>query len=235
MEGKYYFIIMTMLLMNVFVFSLSNLASSLNLQISNSLERVFHITDVGLVALLASAPMTFLATVLSEIVQLGLCLYFLNIACDQSFNCFDLFHGFRENFGKCFGLGSLMSLISWLCEAPLYGFLYCYEKNLPMDRTVLLALIVAQILLMLLSIPIRLSLSQCYFLLLDHPELSVTDVIKKSIRFMKGNKRRLFLIRMSFLPLFLLTIPTFGIGMLWLNPYITMTDTLFFLDLMENT
>ncbi len=50
---------------------------------------------------------------------------------------------------------------------------------------------------------------------------------------MKGHKRRLFRLELSFLPLMLLCVLSFGIGFLWLNPYMQMTYTCFFLDLMN--
>ena len=50
---------------------------------------------------------------------------------------------------------------------------------------------------------------------------------------MKGNRKRLFLLELSFLPLMLLCILSFGIGFLWLEPYMQMTYTHFFLDLMN--
>lgn len=42
------------------------------------------------------------------------------------------------------------------------------------------------------------------------------------------------LLTMSFLPLGFLCLLSFGIGTLWLVPYMNMTQTLYFLDLMQN-
>ena len=50
---------------------------------------------------------------------------------------------------------------------------------------------------------------------------------------MKGQRMRLFLLELGFLPLMLLCILSFGIGFLWLQPYMQMTHTCFFLDLMN--
>ena len=51
---------------------------------------------------------------------------------------------------------------------------------------------------------------------------------------MKGHKWELFCLQMSFLPLGFLCLLSFGIGNLWLVPYLNMTQTLYFLDLMQN-
>ena len=50
---------------------------------------------------------------------------------------------------------------------------------------------------------------------------------------MKGHKWRLFKLELSFLPLQIICMLSFGIGNLWLNPYMRMTYTEFFLDLMS--
>ena len=54
-----------------------------------------------------------------------------------------------------------------------------------------------------------------------------------SIRIMKGKKRKLFTIQLSFLPLMLLSMLTLGIGDLWLTPFMNMTMALYFLDIMR--
>ena len=50
---------------------------------------------------------------------------------------------------------------------------------------------------------------------------------------MKGHKGRYFYISVSFLPLALLCLVTFGIGFLWLAPYMGMTFANFYVDLMQ--
>ena len=81
--------------------------------------------------------------------------------------------------------------------------------------------------------PLRLALSQTYYLLLDFPDASAKEVLLTSIKIMKGNKWRLFKLELSFLPLQIVCLLSLGIGFLWLNPYMRMTQTLFFLDLMN--
>ena len=60
------------------------------------------------------------------------------------------------------------------------------------------------------------------------------ELMKLSFRIMKGHKWELFCLQMSFLPLGFLCLLSFGIGTLWLVPYMNMTQTLYFLDLMQN-
>ncbi|AKS38122.1 membrane protein [Anoxybacillus gonensis] len=65
-----------------------------------------------------------------------------------------------------------------------------------------------------------LSYSQTFFLLKDHPEYSALQAISESKKRMKGYKGKLFLLYLSFIGWGLLSMLTFGIGFLWLVPYI---------------
>lgn len=51
---------------------------------------------------------------------------------------------------------------------------------------------------------------------------------------MVHHKGRLFYLNVSFIPLFLLGILSFGLAFLWILPYMTATETEFFLDLIKN-
>ena len=103
-----------------------------------------------------------------------------------------------------------------------------------LDQQTSIILLVSQIVAGLLSLYVSLTLSQVFFISLDHPELSAGETLKQSKKLMSGNKFRLFLLDISFLPLFLLAIPTLGLGYLWICPYMNMTHALFFLDLMQS-
>ena len=66
------------------------------------------------------------------------------------------------------------------------------------------------------------------FIINDHPELSANQAIKASKMLMKGNKWRLFCLELSFIGWALLCCLTFGIGNLWLNPYIQISKAEFY-------
>ncbi|MBB6175718.1 MULTISPECIES: DUF975 family protein [Anoxybacillus] len=65
-----------------------------------------------------------------------------------------------------------------------------------------------------------LSYSQAFFLLKDHPEYGALQAISESKKRMRGYKGKLFLLYLSFIGWGLLAIITFGIGFLWLVPYV---------------
>ena len=55
----------------------------------------------------------------------------------------------------------------------------------------------------------------------DNPELPVRECLRRSQQLMSGYKMKLFLLDLSFIGWILLGIITCGIGMLWVNPYMT--------------
>lgn len=72
-----------------------------------------------------------------------------------------------------------------------------------------------------------------YFMVLDFPDWTATMTLKKSFEVMRGNKMRLLLLYISFIPLFLLSIFTCGIPLIWIIPYLSMAETDLYLDIMS--
>lgn len=68
------------------------------------------------------------------------------------------------------------------------------------------------------------------FLLEERPELGAYDAIKLSEKMMKGHKTEYFLLGLSFIGWAILSCITFGIGFLWLIPYMEVTLCEFYED-----
>lgn len=62
----------------------------------------------------------------------------------------------------------------------------------------------------------------------DNPELSTTDVIKKSWEITKGRKMEVFIFFLSFLGWIILVPLTLGILYIWLAPYMIVAEALFY-------
>lgn len=88
------------------------------------------------------------------------------------------------------------------------------------------------LLCMMVYVVITLAFTPVFYMMLDFPNYTVKDILKKSIEVMKGNKMRYFLLDLSFIPWMFIGILTCGIGLLWIIPYMNMTSTNFYLDLM---
>lgn len=69
------------------------------------------------------------------------------------------------------------------------------------------------------------------FILKDEPEKCNNAAIEKSMAMMEGNKMKLFLLDLSFIGWFLLSLLTCGIGSFFLMPYVAVSRAAFYEDL----
>jgi uncharacterized membrane protein len=75
--------------------------------------------------------------------------------------------------------------------------------------------------------------SQVGFILADEPTLDYKEALSKSEAMMKGNKMRLFTLLLSFIGWVLLSLLTFGFGLIFLIPYVSMARAIFYEDLKQ--
>lgn len=81
---------------------------------------------------------------------------------------------------------------------------------------------------------VYLSLFPIYYLVTDCPAETITETMKMAFFISKGHRFRLFYLMAGFLPLFLLSMLSFGIGLLWVVPYMQATLTYYYLNLTAN-
>lgn len=72
-----------------------------------------------------------------------------------------------------------------------------------------------------------------YYISFDNPELSSKECVKKSAKFMKGNRGKYLLLGLSFIGWVVLVILTLGIGILWLMPYMQVAVICFYEKIIE--
>ena len=68
------------------------------------------------------------------------------------------------------------------------------------------------------------------YILLDEPELTAKQAIARSSEIMEGRRWKLFCLYFSFIGWGILSVLTFGIGFLWLAPYINASIAAFYED-----
>lgn len=69
------------------------------------------------------------------------------------------------------------------------------------------------------------------YILVEHPEMSSSEVLSESERLMEGHKFDLFWLELSFIGWFFLSILTLGIGFFWLEPYCQTAIVAFYNDI----
>ena len=79
------------------------------------------------------------------------------------------------------------------------------------------------------------SYSMTFYILRENPEMTAGDAITASQKMMDGHKMDLFLLSLSFIGWAILASITFGIGYLWLIPYIYTAYSAFYETLKKET
>lgn len=172
-----------------------------------------------------------LATVILGVMNAGITLYFLKLACGQPFSLKDLFYGYRTDSGKILVITAAMVLCEAICLSPCQYFAQNYLNS--WDGKWLIFSLIALAIGLCIYIPVYLGIALSFYLMFDFPQKTGKEVLRLCWHLMKGKRLRLFCLDLSFLPLMLLCVLSFGIGFLWLQPYIQMTYTFFFLDMMN--
>lgn len=106
-----------------------------------------------------------------------------------------------------------------------------FESTLRLYLLYILYVVLWTLLLIVPGIIAALKYSQAFYILNDRPELSASEALKYSTEMMDGQKEKLFMLSLSFLGWFILACFTFGIGFLWLIPYMQLTYANFYEDL----
>lgn len=234
MMGRYGNAILLSICRGLIVFSLSFAISMTFTTILTVRTLMGGSAETSLAEFLILTACTTLVSIFAGVFQTGITLFYLNFACNRPAMIANLFYGFKYLFKKSLGISAALILLNMVCTLP-YDVCYFLLRTGKGYNSVTMAVlcIVLMAVGMCIYIPLALGLSQSYYLLLDFPQYSATELMKLSLRIMKGHKWELFCLQLSFLPLGLLCLLSFGIGTLWLVPYMNMTNTLYFLDLMQ--
>lgn len=223
----------------ILIFLLSALISGamrlfINIIASATMNSVYALTgSVGAVTAISFVfdAILLFAGILMGVMNVGIALYFLNLACGQPGRVGNLFYGFQTDSKKALIVTGAIILCQTVCLWPSQYLLQNYLNT--RQESWLLYGAAALIVGLCVYIPISLGITMSLYLMLDFPQNSGGKTLALCWRVMKGHRRRLFCLELSFLPLMLLSVLSFGIGFLWLYPYMQMTYTCFFLDLMN--
>ncbi|MFC5699785.1 DUF975 family protein [Cohnella faecalis] len=75
--------------------------------------------------------------------------------------------------------------------------------------------------------------SQAFYIMQDNPNMDALEAINRSKQMMVGHKWRLFVLYLSFIGWWILGALTFGIGYLWIAPYVLTSAAHFYDDLKD--
>lgn len=72
-----------------------------------------------------------------------------------------------------------------------------------------------------------------YYISYDNPSINAFEAVNESARLMKGHKGDYFVLILSFLGWAIISVLTFGVGLLWLIPYMQTTVVCFYDEILE--
>lgn len=172
-------------------------------------------------------------SLLLSVFTIGEAKLFLNIVTYTPVRSQDIFYGYGNYFGKSMSIGAIQLLIFYsTISLPSY-LIREGLSNSPTNSTYLLLTALGLVGIITYTV-LSLLFSQARFLLVDLPNLKTMDIFRYSIRIMKSNKGKLLYIWISFIPLLLISLLSFGIALLWIIPYIQATLANFYLDYMRS-
>ncbi len=214
--GKYKTVVLAYLLMQLIT---SSILTFIELQVNVQ-------TTTGLLLYYA---VSFIVAILSTVFVVGQNHLYLNIYRCQPFETGNIWIGFKTCADRAILAYLLIAAKIVLSAVP------CILATAIMLTTqnYYFALIVGgcAIFWIISSALIELDYSQVFYLILDHPDMSVTALLSESKALMKGHRGSYLYLMVSFIGIQLLSAITFGIGMFWAYPYITATKTGYYLEL----
>lgn len=174
-----------------------------------------------------------ITTLITSVLTFGLSYMSLMNARNKMFTVSDLFYGFKHHPDRMILLQLLLMAISFACLVP--GYVLLILGTLMEGQSSSFILLLAGVVLLVagtvLLVYFSLGFSQALFLMADSNDMGPLESLKQSKRMMKGHKGKFLYLGLSFFGMLLLGILSFGIGTLWIQPYMLMTQANFYRSL----
>ncbi len=233
--GRYSTIIGAILMMQLILFFVSYITDRV----------VDDTTAVGMIIYVAILVITGL---ISAVFTVGELTIYMKLACGDGISSWDIFSGFKGHPDKAIILQFYIALKCLVYMIPgvvlaivlyMMGGIEFAGGNIGFGSNisdtgclvVFLLSVIALIAGMIGAIYVRICYSQCFYLLLDSPDLEPKEILAKGREMMEHHKWSYFIINLSFIPIILLGILSLGVGLMYIQPYRGMTLTEFYLAL----
>ncbi len=185
---------------------------------------------VLLAAVLLILILTLAVTAAAAVFQAGLLRFFYNLCTEQPFGMGDLLYGFKNRPWRFAGLQLIFLAVSLAVSIPYIAASTAFSLA-PWAVWLKGPRIAFLLLSIVLGTLLWLFCGQTFLVLAEDREARLFQAIGRSVRLMEGNKRRLFVLMLSFAGMIALSYLSLGIGFLWTGPYMYCTLIYFYLDL----
>lgn len=118
--------------------------------------------------------------------------------------------------------------VSLITMIPMFGGLFLIYTS--QDTKDYILVFILSVVSMILATYISLTYDLVYFVMIDNENLSMMQALKYTQDMVTTHRKRYLYMQISFLGMLLLAGLSFGLCMLWVQPYMAQTTTLFYLD-----
>ncbi|MCD7883160.1 MAG: DUF975 family protein [Lachnospiraceae bacterium] len=185
--------------------------------------------ESGVISILLYFGCSILVNIIYYILLAGLYGIYLDIVNNRSYRWKDLFAAFTEHpepvaiFSVIQYVLSyvLMQVVVWGLSIVINWAFYGEAENLIISTAVV-------ILTTVLYIYLQISFAMVLFVRAADPWQSFGEMMKKGWQLMDGRRSRYFTMMLSFIGMYLLGLLSFGIGFLFVNPYVFTTEGYFY-------
>lgn len=210
------------LLSSALILALRYAASILSEQAGSGKNYLSDSIAAGARTMLLSFAITFALQLVLVLLMAGYTAMILRLRKGEETAPGDLLRGFHTA-GRVILLDVLkaLRLILWSYAFSLpAGYLLALGMmgQVPVSQELIMVGLYAYVCIVMFLVSYRYRLS--YFILMDHPEFSASQALKRAAAMTKGHRLELFLMDLSFLPWLLLSAFTCGILLIWKLPYI---------------
>lgn len=176
----------------------------------------------------------FIFSLIAMVFRTGYNYMLLNQARGREVSLGNLLYMFHNGPDRVLTAGFVVSLISTVAQLPFYYVMYMTDPGTTIEQQVhwvqfsAVMFVLSLVLDVILTVPFVLA----FYLLADNPEMTGREALKKSAALMKKNILKYWILMLSFVPLLILSMFTMYIALLWLLPYMYMTETVFYMDIL---
>ena len=222
---KYKTVIGAFLIIAAFDFAISAIIGAVIDQ-NNSTGKILYLVIMFIIALLMA------------VFEVGETKIYMNIACGNGVSAAEVFDGFKSHADKAIILQAIVLIRTLIWQIPGIIVLAIGTQHTELSTDTYVLVVLAGLLLWvigwIISLYVKIKLSQCFFIFLDFPELSPREIVSRSAQMMEGHKGAYLYLLISFIPIELVGILGLGIPFVLIHPYMNMTYTEFYMDIVRD-
>lgn len=171
-------------------------------------------------------------SLLSGVFVYGQARFYLNLVRGKEpLRVADIFFGFKNNIDKAILVEIPFTIIVLICEVPYeliaLGYIPVSDNHYELIKLILFA---AQSLIYFIA---ECFIGLSFYILCDHPEYSLGEILRESLRLMENKKGKYILTRLCLIPITIVGFLALGIGTFWIMALRETLNTNFYLNAIE--